>query len=73
MQATLAHLSSDGAAVYPFTTAGLAAFLADCKAAGTLRWGEIDDMTDFWWGKRAPKNLLSTDEQQEGADDGQEQ
>ena len=73
MPATLAHLSSDGAAVYPFTTAGLAAFLADCKAAGTLRWGEIDDMTDFWWGKRAPKNLLSTNEQQEGADDGQEQ
>jgi ribosomal protein S18 acetylase RimI-like enzyme len=73
MRATLAHLSTEGASVYPFTAAGLSAFLADSKAAGTLRWGEIDDMTDFWWGRRAPKNLLSTDEQQEGADDGQEQ
>ena len=71
LAATLELLKNEEASIYPFTMAGYTAFLADAKAAGNLRWGEIDDMTDWWWGKRAPRNLLSTDEKETGEDDGQ--
>ena len=71
LAATLELLKNEEASIYPFTLAGYTAFLADAKAAGNLRWGEIDDMTDWWWGKRAPRNLLSADEKETGEDDGQ--
>ena len=71
VQATLAHLSDANASVYPFTTDGLRAFLADCRAAGNLRWGEIDSLTDGWWGKRAPRNVLTGNDSDIGEDDGQ--
>ena len=69
--ATLALLNKQDASIYPFTTEGYTAFLADCRAAGTLRWGEIDSMTDWWWGKRAPRNVLAADDKGIGEDDGQ--
>jgi hypothetical protein len=69
--ATLAHLSDDSTLIYPFTTEGLRAFLADCRAAGNLRWGEIDNFTDWWWGQRAPRNALTGTDSETGDDDGQ--
>ena len=69
--ATLAHLSDASATIYPFTTDGLRAFLADCRAAGNLRWGEIDSLTDWWWGKRAPRNVLTGNDSDIGEDDGE--
>lgn len=69
--ATLALLNKQDASIYPFTTEGYTAFLADCRAAGNLRWGEIDSMTDWWWGKRAPRNVLAADDKGIGEDDGQ--
>ncbi len=71
LAATLALLDDDSAAIYPFTTDGLRAFLADCRAAGNLRWGEIDGFTDWWWGKRAPRNVLTGNASDIGEDDGQ--
>jgi hypothetical protein len=71
LAATLALLSDDSAAIYPFTTDGLRAFLADCRAAGNLRWGEIDGFTEWWWGKRAPRNVLTGNASDIGEDDGQ--
>ena len=71
MAATPEMVGSEGISIYPFTSEGHAAFLNDCRAAGNLKWAEIDGITDWWWGKRAPRNLLATDEQDQGDDDGE--
>ena len=71
MAATPEMVSAEGVSIYPFTSEGHAAFLSDCRAAGNLKWAEIDGITDWWWGKRAPRNLLATDEQDQGDDDGE--
>ena len=57
--------------VFAAHEAALRAFLADCRAAGNLRWGEIDGFTEWWWGKRAPRNVLTGNASDIGEDDGQ--
>ncbi|MFO0575369.1 MAG: SNF2-related protein [Polyangia bacterium] len=69
--ATLELLGGEGVSIYPFTLEGYTAFLADCRAAENLKWSDIDSITDWWWGKRAPRNLLATQEQDIGEQDGQ--
>lgn len=63
--ATLDALIKNEAVIYPWTTEGYHNFLADCKASRNLKWSEIDAICDWWWGKRAPRNLLATSEQEE--------
>ncbi|MBL9009520.1 MAG: hypothetical protein JNJ46_35020 [Myxococcales bacterium] len=65
--------AEDTDAVYPWTADGLREFLKDCRSAQTLKWGEIDEYTSFWWGRRAPRDALTVGEEGEdhGEDDGQ--
>lgn len=71
MAATNEMVGAEGVFIYPFTSQGYATFLSDCRVAGNLKWAEIDGITDWWWGKRAPRSLLATNEQDKGENDGE--
>ena len=51
------HLTQQrGVEVLPFTEAGYLRFLA-LAAQSSLTWSELDQIADWWWGRRIPDGL----------------
>lgn len=42
----------------PFTDAGFARYLELAPASG-MKWGELDGIARWWWGRSIPRNLLA--------------